>query len=74
MNKVWTKRLQGTFWLCRSVQIAIKKRITPERDHLRSRVDNTVRPTVTEQLLAALSERLTVKHGLLLIFVAVRTL
>lgn len=55
------------------VQIAVKRRITPEQDHLRSKVDNTVRPTVTEQLVAALSERLTAKRGLSLISVAVRT-
>lgn len=59
MIKVWTRCLQGPLWFCHSVQIAIKRRITPEQDHLRSKVDNRVRLTVTEQLVADLSERLT---------------
>lgn len=72
MMKVWTRCPQGPFWFCLSIQIAIKRRITPEQDHLRSKVDNRVRPTVMEQLVAALSERLTAKHGLSLISTAIR--
>lgn len=56
--KVWTRCLQGPFQLCCSVQIAIKRRITPEQNHWRNEVDNTVRPTVSEQLVAAPSQRL----------------
>lgn len=44
-----------------------------KQDRLRSKVDNTVRPTVKEQLVAAQSERLTAKHGVSLISVAIRT-
>lgn len=44
----------------------------PEQDHLRRKVDNIVRSTVTEQL-AALSEGLRAKHGLSLIFVPIGT-
>jgi hypothetical protein len=44
----------------------------PEEDHLRSKVDNTRRPAVSEQLVAALSESCIARYGFPVISEAIR--